>query len=296
MGIFILTILRSQFFVRIPYPTSDFSGQTIIVTGSNTGLGLEAARHIVRLGASKVILAVRTVSKGEAAAEDILNSTKATKNTIEVWPLDLSDHESIKKFATRAQGLERLDALLQNAGVLTSHFKVVAGEETHIAVNTVSAVLLGLLVLPKLRETSKKFGVKTRLSFVGSDLQWAAKFNEAPQSGSLFDALRDEKIANMGDRYATSKLLLLYAVREIAARSPNNADSEVIINFMTPGACKSDLFRDEKSWLEHQIKILASAIFARTTEVGGRTLVDSVRPDLPSEAHGAFLMDCKIAA
>lgn len=73
------------------------------------------------------------------------------------------------------------------------------------------------------------------------------------------------------------------------------SQSNVIINVMTPGACKSDLFRDETSWLGYQFQKLMVAIFARTTETGGRTLVDAVRPDLGVEAHGQFLMDCRVA-
>lgn len=72
-------------------------------------------------------------------------------------------------------------------------------------------------------------------------------------------------------------------------------DSNVVINFMTPGACASDLFRDDISWFVKMVQTLMISIFARTTEVGGRTLVDAVRPDIPVEAHGKFLMDCKIA-
>ncbi|KAF2477174.1 retinol dehydrogenase 12, partial [Lindgomyces ingoldianus] len=293
-GTYLPMLLRSQFLRSIPYPTTSFAGQTVIVTGSNTGLGLEAARHIVRLGAAKVILAVRTISKGEAAAANILKSTNATKNTIEVWPLDLSRSSSIKEFAVKAARLDRLDALVQNAGILTQRFGLVEGNEAHIGVNVVGAVMLGLLILPKLKETSKRFHVRTRLSFVGSDMQYVAQFKEARTTGSLFDALNREEEANMGDRYATSKLLLLYAVREMAARSPPTPGSDVIINFMTPGACKSDLFRDDLSWVFFMVQRIMMAIFARTTEVGGRTLTDAVRPDLSNEAHGAFLMDCRV--
>ncbi|KAF5988825.1 retinol dehydrogenase 12 [Fusarium bulbicola] len=68
---------------RIPVPTTSFQGQTIIVTGSNTGLGLEAARHFVRLDAELVILAVRSLEKGEAAKASIEASTKR-KNVVQV--------------------------------------------------------------------------------------------------------------------------------------------------------------------------------------------------------------------
>lgn len=95
--------------------------------------------------------------------------------------------------------------------------------------------------------------------------------------------------------YATSKLLLQYAIREIAAKSPVTPDSNVIVDAMTPGACKSNLFRDDVPKIVRAIADGIFAIVARSTEVGGGTLVDAIRPDLPVSAHGAFLMDCKIA-
>jgi NAD(P)-dependent dehydrogenase (short-subunit alcohol dehydrogenase family) len=202
-------LLYSQFFERIPVPTSNFAGQTIIVTGSNTGLGLEAARHLVRLKASKVILAVRSLSKGEAAAEELIKSTGAMTNNIEVWPLDLSDYGSIKKFSDRAYGLERLDAVISNAGMLTQQWTIVNGMEAQIAVNVVHTTLLGLLLLPKLRASAKMHSVRGRMAFVTSDAHYVAQVNEANASGSLFDALNNKEIALMEDRYAVHQSTIL---------------------------------------------------------------------------------------
>jgi hypothetical protein len=95
--------------------------------------------------------------------------------------------------------------------------------------------------------------------------------------------------------YSTSKLFLLYAVKEIAARSPVTAESNVILDVLTPGMCHSNLFRDEKLWLHAVIERFLMRILARSTATGGAAIVDAVRPDLPMEAHGAFFMDCKIA-
>lgn len=159
---YITTFLYSQLFVRLPYPTADFTGQTVIVTGANTGLGLEAARHFVRLNASLVILAVRTITKGEAAALDITASTGTTKSRIEVWQLDLSSHDSIKAFTSRVNTLDRLDVFVQNAGILTLKFARVEGEESTIAINVTNATLLALSVLPKLRESAAQHGTKGR--------------------------------------------------------------------------------------------------------------------------------------
>jgi len=199
---FFFTFIRSQLFTRLPYPNWNFDGQTVVVTGSNTGLGLEAARHVVRLGAGKVILAVRNIAKGQAAAEDILHTTGSKKNVIDVWQLDLSDYESIKKFGARIQTLDRLDAFIQNAGILTQTFTLSeqSGLESHIDVNCVSSVLVGLFALKKLKETSLKYSTRTRLSFVGSELHYLAKCKEADAAGSLLEALSDKELSDMSDR------------------------------------------------------------------------------------------------
>jgi NAD(P)-dependent dehydrogenase (short-subunit alcohol dehydrogenase family) len=194
------TFLHSQLFAKLPYPKSSFPGQTVIITGSNTGLGLEAARHIARLGASKVILACRTISKGQTAAANITSSEHLTSDRVEVWELDLSSYESVKAFSQRVQQLDRLDAFIQNAGILTAQYRLEEGEESTITVNVTSATLLGLLVLPKLRQSAKKYGVRGRLSFVGSDLQYIAKFKEAESTGSLYAALTTKENVDMDDR------------------------------------------------------------------------------------------------
>ena len=81
---FITTFLYSQFFVTPPPPTASFQGKTVIVTGSNTGLGYEAALEIARLGVEKLILAVRTFSKGNEARRLILRSTGREPDSIEI--------------------------------------------------------------------------------------------------------------------------------------------------------------------------------------------------------------------
>ena len=118
-------------FTRLPYPTTKHTGQTIIVTGSNTGLGLEAARHFTRLEAETVILAVRNLEKGEAAKRSIEETTDR-KNVVEVWQLDLASYESVKQFAKRANGLKRLDVVLENAGIATANFTISEDNESTI--------------------------------------------------------------------------------------------------------------------------------------------------------------------
>lgn len=149
---FLGSFFYRQFFLTPPTPTEDFTGKTIIVTGANVGLGLEAARHFTRCNASKVIIAVRSTEKGEAAKKDIEHSTKRT-GVVEVWQLDLLSYESVKQFAERASSLERVDVLVENAGIATRVHKLAEGNEATITTNVVSTFLLALLMLPKLKQT-----------------------------------------------------------------------------------------------------------------------------------------------
>ena len=107
--------LYNQFFVTPKYPTQSCEGKTIIVTGANVGLGYEAAKHFVRLGAEQVILAVRSLEKGKAAAATI-ESEERRSGVVDVWELDLGNYDSVKKFAKRVDGLKRVDVVLENAG------------------------------------------------------------------------------------------------------------------------------------------------------------------------------------
>ena len=195
---FLTDFFYSQFFVTPPYPTQDLINQTIVVTGSNAGLGLEAARHFTRLNAEKVILAVRTQSKGEEAKKSIEEST-GKKGVVEVWLLDLSSYESVEAFAARLNGLQRLDALVENAGIATSTYKVTEDNESTITTNVVSTFLLALLTLPKLRETAARFNVTPRLAIISSEIHHQSNLPEKAKP-SIFDTINAKETADMGAR------------------------------------------------------------------------------------------------
>jgi retinol dehydrogenase-12 len=202
MGWF-LNFLYSQLFVTLSKPIKDFTGQTIIVTGSNTGLGLEAARHLSRLNASLIILAVRNLSKGAAAKQNILQSTNRPLSSVEVWELDLQSYESVTAFAAKADQLKRLDGVLENAGIRTTKFNLVGGHESTITTNVISTFLLALLILPKLKESASKFNIQPRLTIVSSELHFLAKFPEQ-HSEDIFEALNDKEHADMSmERYGS---------------------------------------------------------------------------------------------
>lgn len=257
--------LYSQLFVTPPYPTTSAEGQTIIVTGSNTGLGKEAARHFARLGANKVIIACRSLDKGEAAKKDIQSTTKCAPSALEVWELDLGNYASVKSFADRASNLKRLDILLENAGVAGD--KWVSGSNGHermIDVNVISTFYLALLLLPKLKQSAKEFNINPCLTIVTSEVHAWSKFAERNEP-NIFDALKDKDKSKISERYPTSKLLEVLTVREIA---PKLEGTGVTLNMANPGLCHSELSRDG-AWFLEVIKFF----IARKTEVGSRTLI-----------------------
>ncbi|KAL6721765.1 hypothetical protein ACLMJK_000870 [Lecanora helva] len=285
--------IYSQMIFTPPYPKTKFTGQTVVVTGSNTGLGLEAARHFVCLDAKKVILAVRNLEKGEAAKESILKSEKKTADTVEVWKLDLSSYQSSKDFAKRAAGLERLDILVENAGIVTEEWRIMEDNESTITTNVVSPLLHAILLLPKLRETAVKFKTIPRVVFVTSFVHWLTKFQEQKEE-RIFEALADKNKANMAssERYYVSKLMEMYAVQELADEmSASSKPGKVIINHVNPGWVVTEVMR-EWSGLKWIIFRIFRAFLARSTEVGSRTLINAAEGG--EETHGQYMDDCTI--
>ncbi|KAI9810454.1 MAG: hypothetical protein M1827_006230 [Pycnora praestabilis] len=294
MATWFTSFLYSQLVVSLPYPKQDFSGQTIIITGANTGLGFEAARHFARLNAAKVILAVRNLEKGEEAKRSIDLSTQRKSDVVEVWKLDLSKYASVQQFAERAQGLTRLDVVVENAGMESLKFSMTEDNETSITINVVSTFLLALLLLPKLRETATKFNVLPRLVVTSSDLHFIAQFPER-KSKAIFAALNTEGTSNLRNRqgYPVNKLIQVLTVRTLASLITASQNPKIIINCLTPGACISEFGR-ERTGVAKFLMTIGFGLLARTTEVGSRSIIAAV--DGGPETHGEYMADCHVSS
>jgi retinol dehydrogenase 12 len=189
---------HTQFILDIPKPSASFASQTVVITGANGGLGKEIAKHVIHLGASKVIFGCRSLSRGKEAKAEVEGLLKCAPDLIEVWQLDLESVSSIKSFVDQANALPRLDTLVANAGIGNVPFKVVYDTERTLAVNDIGTFLLALQLMPKLRKTAGQFGTTPHLTVVTSALYDVAKYPEYPeqQGEDIFTWFKDESHFN----------------------------------------------------------------------------------------------------
>jgi NAD(P)-dependent dehydrogenase (short-subunit alcohol dehydrogenase family) len=147
---------------HLTVPDVDLSGKWVIISGSNNGIGREAALQFAKWGAN-VILACRNPPPKEIppdkVVEECLGAAKENghkKSTIEWWELDCAKLKSVEAFAQRWMDTRRaLDILCNNAGIGSSPggskvFKTEDGFEITHQVNFLSHVLLTLRLLPSL--------------------------------------------------------------------------------------------------------------------------------------------------
>lgn len=196
------SFLYSQIFVGLPQPEHDFTGQTIVITGGSSGLGFEAAKHFLRLGASHLVLGVRNLSQAEAAKKELDQSTKRT-NHIDLIELEMENYESVQNFAALVSNMSHVDVLLLNAGKIEQEFYIAEKDESTVTVNVVSTMLLALLILPRLRASAHQGKPIPRLVIVASDRHVMTNLPEW-KTPNTFEALKNKTQYGADDRYLLS--------------------------------------------------------------------------------------------
>ncbi|KAI1743929.1 hypothetical protein F4680DRAFT_407953 [Xylaria scruposa] len=278
-----------------PISTGDLVGKTAIVTGSNSGIGLECARQLLDRGLGKLILAVRDERRGAIARENLASGRSIKPDNIEVWHLDYSSYDSITSFINRAQGLEHLDIAVLNAGVYRiPHVVLSTGHEEDIQVNYLSTALLTVLLLPLLEAKRRSEGNPGRLTIVSSSVAAWSRFKL--QDGRPLLTSLDEPIGAKAfdhhQQYCTSKLLGQLFLTELTRRVP---PSIAIVNCVNPGLCYgSGLARDGMGTLLGFIVRFVFRIFGKSCVSGARSFVDAV-VNHGEEVHGQYLDGGKAA-
>jgi len=190
--------------------TYNLENKTIIITGANSGIGKAAAIQLAKLGAT-VVMACRSVERGEKALVDVRNEANSDK--VEMLVVDLASQDSIRRFVDEfLQKYKRLDVLIHNAANFDHTIKKPTltpdGVETIFATNHVGVFLLTHLLLDTLKASapSRIISVASKglMVFPNLDIQ--------------FDNLNGEKKFNATNAYYQSKQAQVMFTYDLAQR------------------------------------------------------------------------------
>jgi NAD(P)-dependent dehydrogenase (short-subunit alcohol dehydrogenase family) len=207
----------------------DQKGRVAVVTGSSSGVGYETARVLAEKNAT-VILAVRNLKKGNAAAEKIL--IQHPNADVKVMELDLANLESVRNSAAEFRSqFSRLDLLINNAGVMMPPYsKTEDGFELQFGTNHLGHFALTGLLFDLIKATSG-----SRIVNVSSS---------GHNYGDLdFDDLNWEKRPYKKMKaYADSKIANLYFTYELQKRVDRNG-GKPLVTAAHPGWTATELQR-----------------------------------------------------
>lgn len=211
---------------RIP----DQSGRVAVVTGANSGNGLETARALAGRGAL-VVLAVRDLAKGEAAAADI--AAAHPESRLELVELDLAWLDSVRRAAAELRDrFERIDLLVNNAGVFhTPRRQTSDGFEIRMGTNHLGHFALTGLLLDRI------VGVEgSRIVTVSSNAhRYRARID--------FERFGREQGRSQSAAYGRSKLANLLFTHELQRRL-ESAGSPASALAAHPGWSETEILRD----------------------------------------------------
>ncbi|KIY65747.1 short-chain dehydrogenase [Cylindrobasidium torrendii FP15055 ss-10] len=286
----VFDFLKDQFTKREPVEKADLTGQVVLVTGANTGLGYEAAKHLALMNPARLVLGCRSKERGEDALRRLTEETGYT--SVVLYLLDLASFASVSAFADKFELVnDRLDIAVHNAALWNAEYiRSQDGWESSLQVNNLSTPLLALRLLPLMKRTSKDYATTPRLVVVSSGVHYNAQvpaLMEVLSAPRLLEKLSEES------SFPISVLNLLF-VRALASRV-----SSVTPVAVSPGLCVSDLRRNvvAGSWLRTSLDCLTSHRLGFTTEEGSRMLVFGALGMRGDEAgiQGQFVFSSKVA-
>jgi NAD(P)-dependent dehydrogenase (short-subunit alcohol dehydrogenase family) len=244
-------------------------GKTFIVTGANTGLGFETSRVLAARGA-RVLLACRNAAKAQVAIERIRQASPGAE--LAFLPLDLTDLANVRAAAELAATEPRIDALINNAGVMTPPLlHTQQGFELQFGVNHFGCFALTALLLPKLAQTKgARIVVTSGLAHRDPQIYW--------------DDLNAEKSYSRFERYAASKLANMLFFFELNRRL-RASDSSVTAVGCHPGLAPTEIGRHMGA-----LRIFQSLVFgllANSAAMGASpTLQAATGPITPGRYYG----------
>ena len=233
----------------------DLRGRTILVTGCNSGIGLETTRVLALRGAH-VIGTARTSDKGKAACASV--SGRATPVV-----LDLADVRSVHDCAAQVRQLApRLDALVCNAGIVLDDWEKVDGLEKQFVVNHLGHFLLAEQLLDRV------VAAQGRVVVLGS-----GDHRNAPAGGIQFARLSGEGWYRRG--YSHSKLANGLFSLELARRLQGTGATS---NCVTPGHTRTAILRNSGNNYREDARTPAQGRQRRAMQRSTRRWPESAAP------------------
>ena len=289
----LFTLLNGRF-IPPSDPAFSLTDKTIIITGSNTGLGYEAALRCVDLGASRIILAVRRPEAGEKAKQSIRSSIPSSSCQIDVFKVDMADYDSVRSFVARVKSeVGHVHGAILNAAIMPSKYSASKyGYESSMQINALGTAFLAVLLLDVLQSSgtgdwqpSMVLVSSTLYARVKPDLvaRWRVQSKKSTSSRSLLDVCNEESKRGMTglELYGLSKLWLMVVLQHLA-----KANSAVKITAVSPGPCRTGLGRN-CSFVARLFMVVFGLLFFRSAKKGSRILVSGLR----NGGHGGLFRD-----
>ncbi|KAK6526195.1 hypothetical protein TWF281_011230 [Arthrobotrys megalospora] len=249
---------------------ADLSGQVIIVTGGNAGLGFETIRQLVKHNPAHIYLAARSKAKADAAIAQLAMPLSGP-SSISFLQLDLSSFASVKAAAEAFKRSEsRLDILINNAGIMmTPEGLTEEGYEIQFGTNVMGHALLTQLLIPIIKETVK-INPEARVVNLSS-----ASERMAPNDIYQFDELKTTMSSrNTTMRYCLSKIANIHYT---SALSEHHREIKIIS--VHPGMVATNLHHNSTGFFLRPFLYIAIA-FATPVEKGALSQVwAAVSPD-----------------
>jgi NAD(P)-dependent dehydrogenase (short-subunit alcohol dehydrogenase family) len=238
----------------------DLTGKTIIVTGANSGIGLEATRAFAARGAH-VVLAVRDEKRGADAATTV-------RGSCEVRRLDLADLASVRSFAADWSG--DIHVLVNNAGVLVPPYgRTADGFELQFGINHLGHFALTNLLLPSI--TGRVVTIASSAHRSGTidfdDLNWATR-----------------RYRGGSGAYAQSKLANLLFTLELQRRLTGSG-SDVIATAAHPGMAATNLMSSSTNPVMTAVAKVAVRLFAQDAASGAAPTLFAATEPVPGGSY-----------
>ncbi|ERH10215.1 MAG: dehydrogenase [halophilic archaeon J07HX64] len=244
----------------------DQSERTVVVTGANSGLGYEATEAFARNGAT-VVMACRSLERGEQAANEIRETIEQTGAVLNVRQCDLADLESVASFADGVrEEYDQLHVLCNNAGVMAIPRNETAdGFEMQLGVNHLGHFALTGHLLGRLVRTTGE----TRVVSHSSGAHTAGDVD--------FDDLHRQESYDKWGAYGQSKLANLLFAYELQRRLDDAGITGTKSVACHPGYAATNLqYRGPEqsgSRLRYAMMKVANTVVAQSAEQGALPLL-----------------------